>query len=65
MFAATAAGIYNKVEDAMDAMGQGFDATYYPDKNKVALYQKRYAKYHKLGGFIENGVKSKEVALSN
>ena len=26
MFAATAAGIYPKVEDAMKAMGQGFDA---------------------------------------
>jgi L-ribulokinase len=65
MFAATAAGIYNKVEDAMDAMGQGFDATYYPDKNKVALYQKRYNKYHKLGGFIESKIKEKESVLSN
>ena len=30
MFAATAAGIYRKVEDAMQAMGQGFDTTYLP-----------------------------------
>jgi len=27
MFAATAAGIYDKVEDAMNAMGQGFEKT--------------------------------------
>jgi len=67
MFAATAAGIHNKVEDAMNAMGQGFDATYYPNKSKVALYAARYKKYHNLGGFVENTVKakSKEKALSN
>ena len=35
MFAATAAGIYDKVEDAMKAMGQGFDAVYHPDETKT------------------------------
>ncbi|MBP7556543.1 MAG: ribulokinase [Chitinophagaceae bacterium] len=55
MFAATAAGIYPSVEKAMEAMGQGFDTTYYPDENKTALYQKRYAHYKKLGRFIEHG----------
>ena len=53
MFAATAAGIYKKVEEAMQAMGQGFDATYQPDKSKVPHYQKRYEKYNTLGRFIE------------
>ena len=53
MFAATAAGIYNKVEDAMQAMGQGFDTTYYPDKTKTEIYTKRYERYKKLGTFIE------------
>ena len=53
MFAATAAGIYSKVEDAMVAMGQGFDATYYPDASKVDVYKKRFDKYKKLGEFIE------------
>ena len=61
MFAATAAGIYEKVEDAMNAMGQGFDATYYPDKTKTALYLQRYKKYKSLGGFIESTVKAKEA----
>ncbi len=51
MFAATAAGIYEKVEDAMQAMGQGFDAEYYPDPAKTAIYKKRYAKYLELGEF--------------
>jgi len=53
MFAATAAGIYNKVEDAMTAMGQGFDATYDPNPAKVPVYAERFRKYQQLGGFIE------------
>lgn len=53
MFAATAAGVYNKVEDAMDAMGQGFDAEYHPDKKMVSLYQQRYEKYKTVGAFME------------
>ncbi|HLG38827.1 MAG TPA: ribulokinase [Chitinophagaceae bacterium] len=57
MFAATAAGIYRKVEEAMKAMGQGFDATYYPDKSKTEIYTKRYNRYQKLGTFIEQSQK--------
>ncbi len=49
MFAATAAGIYTRVEDAMAAIGQGFDAEYTPNKANVALYAARYAKYKALG----------------
>jgi L-ribulokinase len=53
MFAATAAGLYDKVEEAMQAMGQGFDATYYPNEERTAYYRKRYAQYRQLGQFIE------------
>ncbi len=53
MFAATAAGIYPNVEEAMAAMGQGFDAEYKPEKAKIKLYTKRYKQYVKLGKFIE------------
>ena len=53
MFAATAAGIYPKVEDAMNAMGQGFDTEYHPDPTKNAIYEKRYQNYKQLGAFIE------------
>ncbi len=53
MFAATAGGIYAKVEDAMEAMGQGFDATYFPDKTKVDVYKKRYERYLEFGKFVE------------
>ena len=54
MFAATAAGIYPKVEDAMNAMGQGFDAEYHPDVDKAIVYAIRYEKYKKLGAFSES-----------
>ena len=53
MFAATAAGIYDKVEDAMEAMGQGFDAEYFPDRKKSSDLSKRYVKYKQLGYFLE------------
>ncbi len=56
MFAATAAGIYKKVEDAMDAMGSGFDAEYFPNKEKAMIYEKRYKKYRLLGKAIEQGL---------
>lgn len=65
MFAATVAGIYDKVEDAMQAMGQGFDVTYYPDETKVELYAQRYKKYLELGGYIEmNSVVVREATLA-
>jgi L-ribulokinase len=60
MFAATAAGIFSKVEDAMDAMGQGFDAEYHPNHENVTIYKKRYEKYRRLGGFLEQEVMNNE-----
>ena len=53
MFAATVAGIYQKVEDAMQAMGQGFGIEYYPDQANTPIYSKRYERYKQLGKFIE------------
>jgi L-ribulokinase len=53
MFAATAAGIYEKVEGAMVAMGQGFEKTYEPQKDKVGYYQERYKMYEVLCNKIE------------
>jgi L-ribulokinase len=53
MFAATAAGIYPSVEDAMKAMGQGFAATYVPNPAMVPVYSRRYQLYKELGHFVE------------
>jgi L-ribulokinase len=54
MFAATAAKLYPKVEDAMAAIGQGFDAAYTPDPGHAAIYATRYRQYSTLGTFIES-----------
>ncbi len=54
MFAATAAGIYKKVEFAMEAMGHGFEKTYYPEKEKTGYYETRYKMYRDLGNRIED-----------
>lgn len=53
MFGATAAGLYEKVEDAMDAMGQGFDMEFKPDPKAAAIYKKRYQRYIEIGRSIE------------
>jgi L-ribulokinase len=54
MFAATAAGLFPKVEDAMAVIGQGFDAEYKPDPARVAIYAHRFRQYQDLGHFIEH-----------
>ncbi|MGV3502450.1 MAG: ribulokinase [Adhaeribacter sp.] len=53
MFAATAAGIFSRVEEAMAAMGPGFDAEYLPDPARARFYALRYPKYCELGNFLE------------
>lgn len=53
MFAAVAAGIYPRVEEAMNAMGQGFDAEYKPDSQRAAHYETRYKKYQHFGMWLE------------
>jgi len=57
MFAATAAGIYPNVQDAMQAMGQGFDISYSPELHKVDLYNKRFIQYKEAGLFTEQNTR--------
>jgi L-ribulokinase len=60
MFAAVVAGIYPTVEEAMAAMGRGFDVEYYPNNGLQDIYAKRYRQYTDLGKFVEwqTGVQS-------
>ena len=53
MFAAVVAGEYEKVEEAQDAMGQGFAFTYHPNPENHVLYSELYKKYQQLGQFTE------------
>ena len=53
MFAATAAGLYPSVEDAVAAMGSGFAREYRPVPEHTLAYAPLYEKYLKLGAFTE------------
>jgi L-ribulokinase len=53
MFAATAAGVYAKVEDAIAAMNSGFAKEYQPDVQRHSQYAALYETYLKLGDFTE------------
>lgn len=53
MFGATAAGLFPKVEEAMKAMGQGFDQHYAPNPDQTATYDRLYARYREFGAFVE------------
>lgn len=54
MNAATAAGIYNNLEEAQNKMGQGFNEFYKPRPKNVHIYDILYQKYLTLGKFLEN-----------
>ena len=62
MFAAVVAGIYPTVEEAMAAMGRGFDVEYYPNPQYQEVYKRRYKQYNGLGEFVAFQVAS---SLSN
>lgn len=60
MFAATAAGIYARVEDAQAAMNSGFAKEYFPNKENAQAYKEIYDKYVKLGAFTEQELFNKD-----
>ncbi|MDR0865489.1 MAG: ribulokinase [Candidatus Symbiothrix sp.] len=53
MFAAVVAGVYDKVEEAQKAMGQGFAFEYIPNEENHSLYLELYKKYQAIGKFTE------------
>jgi len=53
MFAACAAGIYEKVSDAQKAMKAGICAEYKPDKQRTVIYDSLYKKYKEFGKLIK------------
>ncbi len=54
MFAAVVGGVYDTIEEAQKGMGQGFDASYYPEKDLAKKYAVIYKEYLKLGAFIND-----------
>lgn len=53
MFASVVAGVHANVNEAMSAMGQGFEKIYKPEPDKLSMYENRFKKYKELGRFIE------------
>ena len=53
MFAATAAGRFISVQEAMSRMGRGFDIIYSPNNERVDVYNILYQKYCELGQTVE------------
>lgn len=56
--AAAAAGVYNTLSEAQAAMATGYDAEYYPQQDRVGVYDKLYQKYLELGDFVEQHLTS-------
>jgi len=54
MFAATAADVFDSVEQAQSSMESGFETVYTPDKKNTEKYKKLYKAYSVLGEFIES-----------
>ncbi len=61
MFGATAARLYPKVEDAMAAMGQGFDQEFKPNHQAAEIYKTRYKKYLNIGHALEHLTMQKNI----
>ncbi|GHB32148.1 ribulokinase [Mongoliitalea lutea] len=55
MYAAVAAGIYSNTQEAIQAMGSGFDNIYYPIPEHVEVYERLYQEYVSFGKFVEKG----------
>ena len=51
--AAAAAGLYADLETAKRAMASGYHATYYPEPEKVPVYNLLYEQYRSLGEWME------------
>lgn len=49
MFSATISKVYPDIQTAQKSMSSGFDVTFIPDPEKVAIYEVLYARYIKLG----------------
>ena len=53
MFAAVVAGIYATTEEAMQAMGCGFEIEFHPVAENVDFFSMRYPQYKSLGDYTE------------
>ena len=56
MYAATAAGLFKNVNEAIHAMGNGFEKTYQPRTQMTQSYDKLFQTYKLLANFVEHNI---------
>ncbi|GAA4920883.1 ribulokinase [Mucilaginibacter defluvii] len=61
MFATVASGVYSSTEEAMEAMGRGFDVEYIPNADNAAIYANRYQQYKALGADIAKQITANQA----
>src|SRR6185369_15416916 len=60
MFAATAAGLHRRVEEAQRAMSSGTESVYRPDPERAKHYDRLYQGYRALGSFVESDLQREQ-----
>ncbi len=63
MCAAAVAGLYPSIDEAKRAMGSGFEREYFPDAGRHQQYEVAYARYKRLGAFIERDLMMERARL--
>ena len=56
MAASVVGGVYNRIEEAQEAMGNGFESEYVPDPENAKRYEILYNKYSTFGKFTEENL---------
>ena len=59
IFAAIQSGIYKTAEEAQQYMLDEFEKEYFPEPEKVAIYEELFREYEKVGSFLEKEVYDK------
>lgn len=56
IFGAVVGGVYEDVKQAQEKMASGTEKIYYPQNDKVEIYNQLYGKYLQIGSFIEGNL---------
>ena len=56
IFGAVVGGVYEDVKQAQEKMASGTEKIYYPQNDKVEIYNQLYGKYLQIGSFIESNL---------
>ena len=56
IFGAVVGGVYEDVKQAQEKMASGTEKIYYPQSDKVEIYNQLYGKYLQIGSFIEDNL---------